>query len=129
MSKLREAVSSTSTILPILGYIAQGDFPAPGIVTIESETIRYSGTTDKELTGCTRGYNGTSAAAHVLESDVTFVAEEPRAHGLDLQGSGHDIVYSGSEMRFSNGSYITVSGDTVVFHNSDDSKTFTITMI
>lgn len=129
MSKLREAISSTSTILPLLGFVHATEFAKAGIVTIGSETIKYSNVTDKELVGCTRGYAGTVAAAHALESAVTFVAEDGGAVGLDLQGQDHDIAYSHSEMRFSNGSYITVSGDTIVFHNSDDSKTFTITMI
>lgn len=129
MAKLREAISSTSTILPILGFVHASEFSKAGIVLIGSEQIKYGNVTDKELVGCTRGYNGTSAAAHDLESTVTFVAEDGGAHGLDLKGAVLDKVYSSSEVRFSNGSYVTVSGDTIVFHNSGDTKTFTITMV
>ena len=40
------------------------DFPTSGTVTIGSEDISYTGKTDTTFTGCTRGANSTSAAAH-----------------------------------------------------------------
>lgn len=53
-------------------------------------------------------------------------------YGLDLKGPTHDgfpaVAYVNGEIRFSNGTYITVSGDTIVFHNAANSKTSTITM-
>jgi hypothetical protein len=52
--------------------------------------------------------------------------------GLDLKGASHDgfqaVTYSTGEIRFSNGTYITVSGNTIVFHNAANDKTSTITM-
>lgn len=52
--------------------------------------------------------------------------------GLDLKGATHDgfpaVSFLDGEMRFSNGTYVTVSGDTIVFHNAANSKTSTITM-
>lgn len=41
-----------------------GRFPASGIVQIGNEQIDYTGKTDNDLTGCTRGANSTTAAAH-----------------------------------------------------------------
>ncbi len=40
------------------------DFPTSGTVTIGSEDISYTGKTNTTFTGCTRGANSTSAAAH-----------------------------------------------------------------
>lgn len=52
--------------------------------------------------------------------------------GLDLKGASHDgyqpVSFSVAEVRFSNGTYVTVSGDTIVFHNLGNTKTATITM-
>lgn len=52
--------------------------------------------------------------------------------GVDLKGATHDgypaVAYIDGELRFSNGTYITVSGDTIVFHNAGNTKTSTITM-
>jgi hypothetical protein len=39
-------------------------FQTSGIVTIDSEQIFYTGKTATTLTGCTRGYNSTTAASH-----------------------------------------------------------------
>lgn len=129
MAKLRAPISSSDTVLPLLGFVKPSEFPKAGIVTIESETIKYSGSTDKELIGCTRGYAGTSAAAHATDLDVTLVAEDGGALGLDLSGSVFPKEYSSAEIKLSNGAYITVSGDTIVFHNSDDTKSYTITLV
>lgn len=54
------------------------------------------------------------------------------AFGLDLKGAAHDgftaVAYSTGEIRFSNGTKITVSGDTITFTNAAGNKTSTITM-
>lgn len=39
-------------------------FPASGYISIETEEISYSGKAGNDLTGCTRGFGTTSAAAH-----------------------------------------------------------------
>lgn len=55
------------------------------------------------------------------------------AVGLDLQGAAHDgysaVSYSTAEIRFSNGTKVTVSGDTVVFTNAAGDKSVTLTMV
>jgi len=47
-------------------------FPSSGRVLIDSELISYTGNTANQLTGCTRGADGTDAATH---SDLTAVAD------------------------------------------------------
>jgi hypothetical protein len=53
-------------------------------------------------------------------------------YGVDLKGSAHDgypaVAFIDGEMRFSNGTKMTVSGDTITFTNAANTKSFTITM-
>lgn len=80
------AVNNLSTVLD--GGITAGDttitvadttgFPSVGIITIDLEAIHYTGTTATTFTGCTRGFDGTTAAAH---SDTQTVFHDiPAAH-------------------------------------------------
>lgn len=60
--------------------LADGIMPPVGVVTIGSEKIKYTGvtmTTDTagSLTGLTRGYNGTTAAAHTTGAAVTLTSQ------------------------------------------------------
>lgn len=74
----------------------------------------------------------TTARAAYTVMNNNSVPGSKFAVGLDLQGVTHDgfpaVSYSTGEIRFSNGTYITVSGDTIVFHNTGNTKTATITM-
>lgn len=53
--------------------------------------------------------------------------------GLDLSGATHDgypaVAFLDGEVRFSNGTKVTVSGDTIVFTNAGGTKHVTLTMI
>jgi hypothetical protein len=53
--------------------------------------------------------------------------------GLDLKGAAHDgynpVTYSVAEIRLSNGTKITVSGDDIIFTNEAGDKSATITMV
>jgi hypothetical protein len=46
-------------------------FDSKGTITIGSEDIFYTGKTSTQFTGCTRGYNSTSAASHLTGAAVT----------------------------------------------------------
>lgn len=39
-------------------------FPAVGVVTVDSEVIKYTSTNSTQLLGCTRGFDGTGATTH-----------------------------------------------------------------
>jgi hypothetical protein len=45
--------------------------PAAGFVLIGSETINYTAISGNQLTGCFRGQNGTTAAAHLTAAPVS----------------------------------------------------------
>lgn len=60
-----------------------GTFPTAGIATIEDEQISYTAKTATQLTGVTRGVNGTTAATHA--DDVVIYASKMNADGSDLR--------------------------------------------
>jgi hypothetical protein len=45
-------------------------FPTTGVVKIDNELISYTGITSNDLTGCTRGFNGTTATSHADNAGV-----------------------------------------------------------
>jgi len=45
-------------------------FPTSGTIKIDNELITYTGISSNDLTGCTRGVNGTSAASHLDSAGV-----------------------------------------------------------
>lgn len=77
---LSTAVNGLST--PLVGDHAAGlttitvtsssGAPTAGYVYVDTEVIRYTGTTPTTLTGCTRGADGTSAAFHANGATVKF---------------------------------------------------------
>lgn len=56
--------------------------PADGICVIEDEIIAYTGTTSTTITGCTRGFNGTTAASHAQGVPVYFDAIIANHHSV-----------------------------------------------
>jgi hypothetical protein len=62
---------------------SNADFPDYGAVFVEDEEIRYTGkNSTTELTGCTRGSNSTTKAAHAIGTKVehhkiSFATEDP----------------------------------------------------
>lgn len=90
-SDLYVAVNNLSTVLN--GAIGAGDttitvssttgFPTVGIITIDLEAIRYTGTGATTFTGCSRGYDGTTAAAHA--DAVSVFHDIPAAHHNTLK--------------------------------------------
>lgn len=60
-----------------------GTFPTSGLAYLGTEQITYTGKSATQLTGCTRGVNGTSAAAHL--DDVVIYASKMEADGGDIQ--------------------------------------------
>lgn len=54
------------------------NFPTIGILTVDLEAIHYTGKTGTSFIGCTRGFDGTGAAVHLLSSTVFH--DIPAAH-------------------------------------------------
>ena len=69
-----------------------GTLPSAGMAMIEDEQISYTAKTATELTGCTRGINGTEGATHA--DDVAIYQSKMQADCDDLR-----VVVGGSEVR------------------------------
>jgi len=65
-----QAVGLTDTII----YVTNNtNFPSTGVVEIDAERIYYTGSTSTTLTGCERGYAGTTPAVHDAGATVTDI--------------------------------------------------------
>ena len=58
---LNGAINDSTTTITV---VSTTGFDGKGIITIDSEEIKYSAKTSTQFTGCTRGLNGTTAASH-----------------------------------------------------------------
>ena len=72
------------------------DFLTSGIIQIEEELIQYTGKSGDSLTGCTRGFAGTTVAAH---NSGTAVIDTPAYDatadiGIDFTGDPYYGEYS-----------------------------------
>jgi len=67
---LTAAISSTSATTGIT-IASKNRMPTTGTINVGSENISYTGFSDLELTGVTRGVNGTTAATHSNGAAVT----------------------------------------------------------
>lgn len=75
-------------------------FPPSGLIRIDNELITYTGKTDTEFTGCTRGVYGTAAAAHSMFATI---------YGQNLNPY---FAYSPASIaRGSSGSFTVIFGD------------------
>ena len=61
---LLSSVATTVTVASTAG------FPTSGVFSINNEVIRYTGKSGNDLTGCDRGYDGTTAVQHAAGSTV-----------------------------------------------------------
>jgi hypothetical protein len=71
-SYLSSAIDSSVTTLPMLNAAS---YPNSGVVTLDlpnAEKIYYTGKTSTSLTGCIRGYDGTTASPHEAYTAVTY---------------------------------------------------------
>ena len=69
-STLNGSINSSATTITL---VSNASFTTTGTVVIDGESINYSGKGVNTLTGCTRGANGSQAAAHSSGAVVTQV--------------------------------------------------------
>ena len=89
-----EALDNSETGIDLLSVVG---FKTAGVIIIGSEIITYTGISSLTLTGCTRGTNSTSAAAHDSGAAVTQVLIAPIATAdestvITITDSGHGAV-------------------------------------
>ena len=66
---ISSSINSSVTTVPVASVT--GMPTVGGIITINSEQISYTGISSLNLTGCTRGVNGSTAASHTSGDTVT----------------------------------------------------------
>lgn len=74
-------ISASDTTIPLVSNGQPSHvFPNSGDVRIADEIVHYTGNTGTSLTGCTRGYSGTTAKIHragcYLEKNVAYTSPE-----------------------------------------------------
>jgi hypothetical protein len=69
-STLNGSINSSATTITLT---SAASFAASGAIVIDSEYITYSGKSTNDLTGCVRGAQGTTAAAHTSGAVITQV--------------------------------------------------------
>ena len=91
-SYLNNAINSSTTTLSLLNA---SSYPDVGTVVIDSETITYTGNDGSNLTGCTRGALGSTAASHIAYSTVSPYAPNGilyHEYGLDDASTGTNVA-------------------------------------
>ena len=83
-------IDDSVTTIPYDGEV--GSFPTSGMAYIGTEQISYTGLSGGNITGVTRGINGTTAAAHA--NDVEIYYSYIQADGDDVR-----VMVNGSEVR------------------------------
>ena len=83
-------------------------FPSAGAIKVNSEIITYTGISTLTLTGCTRGTNSTSAAAHDNGATVTATLINPIA---TTDGST-TVTITDTAHGSQSGDYVVISGAT-----------------
>lgn len=68
-NNLSGAINNSVTTI---GLNSTTSFPTVGLVLIDNEIIKYTGVSGNNLTGCTRAFDGTTAASHSSAAIVSF---------------------------------------------------------
>jgi hypothetical protein len=66
-TSLSAAINNVDMTIPVTSTVG---FAPSGVILIDSEQIRYTGTTATSFTGCTRAYNGTDDDSHLISTSV-----------------------------------------------------------
>jgi hypothetical protein len=67
---LAVSVDVAKTTISVIGTIQNCD--SPGVITIDSEDISFTGCSEDQFVGCVRGANATTPAVHNRYAEVTY---------------------------------------------------------
>ena len=98
-----EALSSTETGIDLASVTG---FKAAGAILIGSEVITYTGISTQTLTGCTRGADGTTAAAHSSGAAVTQILIDP----IKTANNSTTVTITDTGHGASNNDWVVLSG-------------------
>lgn len=132
-TNLNGAINNAVTTITVLDTSL---FPSSGIVTIDAEAIAYTGKSLTQFTGCTRGFDGTTAVSHTDTTQVNhnvvaahhnilkdaIIAVETDLNARLGIGASSNAIAVPSGVSFSVASAITgtkSSGSSLVINTSD----------
>lgn len=95
-------------VVTTLNVVSTSGFSGSGWVTIDSETIRYTGTTATSFTGCTRGVGGTTAVSH--SNGATVKGHELPTSEVLLSISGKNVTITNCFLSAWYGTFFTGGG-------------------
>ena len=98
-----EALDDSETSIDVASVTG---FPTAGIIKIESEIITYTGISSLTLTGCTRGTNSTSAAAHDSGTALAQVLVNP----ITTADEGTTVTITDTAHGATTGDYVVLGG-------------------
>jgi len=90
-AQLGEDLDTTETTITLSDLSGGNGFPSTGYIIVDSEVITYTGVDGNDLTGCSRGVLGTTAATHSsgdnVHSTILFLSNttEGTAVTFDVQ--------------------------------------------
>ena len=82
---LNGGINSSATSITLT---SAAGFISAGTIVVDTESITYSGISTNTLTGCVRGANGTTAAAHSTGATVTQVTSTFTGWGVAASNGG-----------------------------------------
>jgi hypothetical protein len=114
---LNETLTSIDTIITLTDA---SDFPIKGSITIDNETILYTGKSGNNLTGCIRGYSSSTAVTHSSGTNVTTVARVSQSGVSDNNKAGWymDRLHNNKTLRVTDSDIML---DGIVRFNSNNS--------
>jgi hypothetical protein len=87
--------SDIDAIVDEIPLVSSTGFPPNGAIQIGTETIRYAGVSGNNLTGCVRGFHGTTAASHLATAPVGCATITVSDTANDVL-SGDFVTFSGA---------------------------------
>lgn len=103
--------ANIDAVVGLIGVASTSGFPAVGIVKIGTEEMYYTSVkSSTELSGITRGYNGTTAASHTSGDSATYVGT--------LVVGDEIITYTGVSTNSLTGAQRGQLGTTAAAHDS-----------
>ena len=120
---LSSSITATQTTVPLTS--GTNFSTVGGVVQIGAEQILYSAVVSNTLTGCTRGYGGTTAAAHTTSANVgcaTLVVTAATASGVQA----NDFVTFSSAVSLGGNITATILNQEYQVVGQIDTTTYTI---
>lgn len=119
ITTLSAQIDSSVTTIPV---VATASFPSNGIFSIENELISYTGKTSTTFTGCTRGFDGTTAATHasssLVEQEISSIYHRTMVSALIATQTKLGAGTTANRVIVANGSGNYTASD--LTHNSTD---------